>query len=967
MRRIFCLWALLWGNSGYADTEYWISVGSYRDFARAEEFLTQASGQLREIFSITPADTPSGYFYRVIAGPYLTRDSAEYTLQRVHDAGFADAWMLATEGPETAYRATTFDELDIDLPPIGELPVIPQLPTVPKTKPPLEPVREAPEDYKLHKLHRDALRNSTQLHNDPDLLASIDLDDHSTSAAGDGCGFGDVSLARQDLQVDMLSGKPLVLRRFEHDATEIKIDGRLDEPQWGMVPSFDNLKVVEPDTLVNGRYATDIRMFYTERGLYVSFDMEQPRDTIVKRFSTRDAGRLNRDNVSFTLDTSGEGRYGYWMNLALGDNQVDGTILPERQYSRDWDGAWYGATSLTERGWVAEYFVPWSQTAMPKQSGSRRMGLYVTRKVAYIDERCAWPALPRSQAKFMSSFQPLDLQGVDPKQQWSLFPFTVATMDNVAGEEKFKSGFDLFWRPSTNFQVTAAVNPDFGNVEADDVIVNLSANETFFPEKRLFFQEGREIFNTSPSRNFNALTVVNTRRIGGRPASPETPPGITVDSEDLRQLSELVGAVKVTGQLGGFRYGLLAAREKEVKFDAGNLNLHQDGRDFGVMRLLYENSRGGVYKGLGLIATTVTNPAGDAVVQGADFHYLSRVGTWKFDGQLLRSDLAEEGEGYGGFVDVEYIPRSGLKYRLSTSHFDDRLDINDLGFQRRNDASDITLRAEWIKSGLDWVRDFRITPSVRYERNGEGYITQAGFGLSQSYTLHNLSRVDVNAFYSPEHYEDRNSFGNGTYRVENRSALSLNYRSNSSRKLSFSVGGGLQGEATGEYGYQAMAGITWRPVDRINVELQAKFRDRNGWLLHQEEENFTSFSAKQWQPNFNFDFFLTAKQQFRIALQWVGITAEEDKFYTIPARPDNLIEGSKPVGDGNPDDFSISQLNFQMRYRWQIAPLSDLFVVYTKGASKRGTTADFEDLFRSSWDDPLDEQLVIKLRYRLGT
>ncbi|MFB3106894.1 MAG: SPOR domain-containing protein, partial [Pseudomonadales bacterium] len=288
MRRIFCLLALLWGNSGYADTEYWISVGSYRDLASAEEFLTQASRQLQESFSISPADTPSGYFYRVIAGPYLTRDSAVYTLQRAHDAGFADAWMLSTEGPETAYRATTFDELDIDLPPVGELPVIPRRLTIPKTKPPLEPVREAPEGYKLHKLHRDALRNSTQLHNDPYRLTSTDPDVHSTLAAGDVCGFSDVSPPLQDLQVDMLSGKPLVLRRFEDDVTEIKIDGRLDEPQWGMVRSFDNLKVVEPDTLVNGRYATDIRMFYTERGLYVSFDMEQPRDTIVKRFSTRD-------------------------------------------------------------------------------------------------------------------------------------------------------------------------------------------------------------------------------------------------------------------------------------------------------------------------------------------------------------------------------------------------------------------------------------------------------------------------------------------------------------------------------------------------------------------------------------------------------------------------------------------------------------------------------------------------------
>ena len=967
MRRMFWLLALLCADSGYADTEFWISVGSYQDIEHAEKFREHASLRLQEAFTVSPAETPSGYFYRVMAGPFLQRESAEYTLQKVHEAGFADAWMLTTEGPVSLYRTTNFDELDIDLPPIGELPVIPQLPAIKKIKPRLEPVREAPEDYQLHKLHRDAL---LQLESEPYLLASTDP---NLANAFAGCGGGvpnNVHVAHRELQVDLRVGKPFVLERFEHDLIEIEIDGKLDEPQWGMVASFDNLKVVEPDTLVNGRYATDIRMFYTERGLYISFDMEQPRDTIVKRFSTRDAGRLNRDSVSFTLDTSGEGRYGYWMNLALGDNQVDGTILPERRYSRDWDGAWYGATSLTERGWIAEYFVPWSQTAMPKQSGSRRMGLYVTRKVAYLDERWGWPALPRSQTKFMSSFQPLDLHGVDPKQQWSLFPFSAATFDNVAGEEKYKTGFDFFWRPSTNFQVTATVNPDFGNVEADDVIVNLSANETFFPEKRLFFQEGREIFNTSPSRRFNSLSVVNTRRIGGRPASPATRAGETVASEDLRQLSELAGAVKVTGQQGGFRYGFLAAREKELKFDAlslngDNLNLHQDGRDFGVMRLLYEDNDGGAYRGFGWISTLVTNPAGDAVVHGADFHYLSAAGGWKFDGQLLRSDLEQAGEGYGGLLNVQYSPRSGLRYTLSTSYFDDSLDINDLGFQRRNDASDISLRAEWIKSGLDWVRDFRISPSVRYERNGQGRITQAGFGLSQSYTLHNLSKVDVNAFYSPEHFDDRSSFGNGTYRVENRSSMSLNYRSNSSRKLSFSVGGGLHGEATGDYGYQAAAGITWRPFDRVNFELQTKYRNRNGWLLHQEENNFTSFSATQWEPNFKFDFFITAKQQFRIALQWVGITAEEDKFYTISPRPDDLIEGAKPLGET--DDFSISQLNFQMRYRWQIAPLSDLFVVYTRGASKRGTITDFDDLFQDAWDNPLDEQLVIKLRYRVGT
>ena len=103
--------------------------------------------------------------------------------------------------------------------------------------------------------------------------------------------------------------------------------------------------VVDPDTGKQPRYETLVKMFYTERGLYIAFEMEQPPNSLVQRFSGRDEGRLNRDNVGVTLDTSGEGRYGYWVNLALGGNQIDGTVLPERQFSGDWDGAWYGGHS----------------------------------------------------------------------------------------------------------------------------------------------------------------------------------------------------------------------------------------------------------------------------------------------------------------------------------------------------------------------------------------------------------------------------------------------------------------------------------------------------------------------------------------------------------------------------------------------------------------------------------------------
>ena len=218
------------------------------------------------------------------------------------------------------------------------------------------------------------------------------------------------ALGQEDIdavEISVGSREPIRLVRFDDDSAAIRLDGRLDEQAWQELRAYSSLRVIEPDTLAEPAYRTEIRFFYTERGLYVSFDMEQPRETLLRRFSTRDDFDTKRDKVSFTLDTSGGGRYGYWMSVALGDNQADGTILPERQYSREWDGAWYGSTSESDEGWSAEYFIPWSQMAMPKEDRVRRIGFYGSREVGHLNQRWGWPALPSSLPRFMSLLQPL--------------------------------------------------------------------------------------------------------------------------------------------------------------------------------------------------------------------------------------------------------------------------------------------------------------------------------------------------------------------------------------------------------------------------------------------------------------------------------------------------------------------------------------------------------------------------------
>ena len=155
--------------------------------------------------------------------------------------------------------------------------------------------------------------------------------------------------------------------------------------------------------------------------------------------------------------------------------------------------------------------------------------------------------------------------------------------------------------------------------------------------------------------------------------------------------------------------------------------------------------------------------------------------------------------------------------------------------------------------------------------------------------------------------------------------------------------------------------------DRFSFNLFVIYQDRDGWLLHQQDENFTTFNTEQWVPRLSADYFINSKQQFRLSLQWVGIKAKEDEFFLIPTEPGDLIPTTKPPGPS--DSFSISQISFQVRYRWEIAPLAEIFVVYTRLSDQAAALgdSDFSDIFTNSYNAPLADVLVFKVRYRFGS
>ena len=548
--------------------------------------------------------------------------------------------------------------------------------------------------------------------------------------------------------------EPLVFEKFDEQEVNVDIDGSLNEDVWHKIPSFDNMVVTQPDTLTDSQLATDSRFFYTDKGLYVGVSSQQNPDDLVARLSSRDKF-INRDGIEFGLDTSGDGLYGYWFGVNLGGTLMDGTMLPEKQFNSQWDGPWNAATTQTDAGWTAEMFLPWSMMAMPGSTDTRRMGFYLMRTVSYLDETWMWPALPQTKSTFLSSMQPLQLAKINPKKQFTFYPFASSSFDNIESEAEYKAGFDIYWRPSSNMQFTTTINPDFGNVESDDVVVNLTAYETFFPEKRAFFLEGNEIFVTTPRAevmNFGSssrfrmepTTLVNTRRIGGAPRSPELPDDVDIEGIELSKPTQLLGAVKATGQHGKFRYGLLTALEDDTVFEAmqngSKYRARQDGRNFGIARLLFEDTSAGGRRSVGWLGTRVAHPQEDATVHGVDVHYLSPNAKWLWDLQLMHSDVGET-SGNGGFVDVKYIPRRGITHKVKFDYLDDSLDINDLGFIRRNDNITGYYSYSRNESSFTRLRSRRLTLSLTQEYNTAGRMIRGGIFTNASFTLLNNSRL----------------------------------------------------------------------------------------------------------------------------------------------------------------------------------------------------------------------------------
>src|SRR3954463_2267618 len=369
----------------------------------------------------------------------------------------------------------------------------------------------------------------------------------------------------------------------------VVIDGKLDEAAWAKAPVFNQFtqafpNVGRPDT------TTLVRVLYDDDAIYVGVKaLAAHPDSIAAQLTRRDGGGYS-DWILVNIDSYHDRRTSFQFGANPKGVQRDAYISNDNNTDGNWDAVWDVGTRIDADGWTAEYRIPLSQlrygSAAP--GAGRGWGFQVMRDIARRAERESFSPWTPDGSGFVSRFG--DLRGlVDlaTPGRLEVLPYVSAKVTRQPGDPadpffhktdtKPNVGGDIRYGLPGGLTLTGTVNPDFGQVEVDPAVVNLSAFETFFPEKRPFFLEGGDVFsfgNVVRNNDYGGQTFFYTRRIGRGPI--RFPSGAGINYVDMPDVTPIAGAAKVTGKLGHWSLGLLDAVTPEVKADVAATSVGRD-------------------------------------------------------------------------------------------------------------------------------------------------------------------------------------------------------------------------------------------------------------------------------------------------------------------------------------------------------------------------------------------------------
>jgi hypothetical protein len=733
----------------------------------------------------------------------------------------------------------------------------------------------------------------------------------------------------------------------------IRVDGLLNEPEWDDAQIYRDFVTVEPLTGDLAKYSTEVRLISNAEGIFVGFTNFQPASVKrVNRQFARDS-QIEADRNVVSIDFDGTALAGYDFTVGSANSKQDGIVTPG-DYSADWDGTWYSQTSSKGDFWYSEIHIPWTVAPMTYAGdGRKNIALWFSRVVFDESLRFAFPNAFYTRTTFMEDWEPLEVDQVKTSTlDW--FPYISFNSDlydagKTGSGDDFHAGIDFIWRPNSSTQLTGALNPDFGQVESDDLVVNFSAFETFVTEKRPFFTENQSLFSSNIPNGDQALY---TRRIGSGPSGSNA--GL-VDIDVAAKVSHFGKTTDV---------GLFVVSE-----DSGDGSF---GGDFLSSRI--QRKLKGLTIGHRLTYADRAMMDREATVQAVDVIWRKNE-TTEIRGQILHADVQQQAnanndqisvdsQDFASWVSWSYAPNDEWYHILYLSHYGDEFDMNDMGYMRRNDFNEFfgSTRHDRLQYGPEsgflsssTILEYGLT------ENTSGDQIDLWAELDHSWTFRSTRKFSLEAGLAAAGYDDRITRGNGLLALSSRYWLEARYSSPRGNDFEYNT------RINVEYGDTEKLALTFNFSPQLylseTMTLGGKlsYKTIQEWLIWDfDVEQLAGYDSERFYADMRFDWYPSNREEVRLKFQWIGINAKVVEGYQLTDNGD-LLSSDIPSSD-----FSVSDTALQVRYRYQLAPLSDIFLVYSRGGyfgSDSGEEGPGR-LLVEGWDGLQVESIIAKIRYR---
>lgn len=587
----------------------------------------------------------------------------------------------------------------------------------------------------------------------------------------------------------------------------IAIDGRLNDEAWQELSVYSDFHQRAPDEGGKPTEETEVRIGYDADAIYVGlrlFDTDPKK--VSRQISRRDRSSAT-DFVTVYLDPRHDHLTGAVFTVSAAGVQADATIYNDFEEDNTWDAVWASAVAFDEQGWGAEFRIPFSQLRFSRGDAAL-WGINIQRYIYRRNEDIWLQLVPRVDRALASRFAHLSgVEAIKPQPHLELLPYVSTRTEAIAAEagdpfndglRQFGSGgLDIKWRPTNAATLDVSFNPDFGQVEVDPEVINLTEFEVNFEEKRPFFLESAQLFSNFGRIGSGAATsnhdLFYTRRIGRSPQG-----GVDGDYVDVPPATTILAAGKLTGKTSsGWSFGFLDAatgseRARAVTQGVGLTRTQvEPATNYFVGRALRESDR----SGSGVIATMVSRRlsgsplkdllTGQSLMAGYDgYRFLDGRRRWVVSGQAVASRVTgsaaallrqqRSSRRYFQRPDADYVDldpeatslagwnaglaaqrlSGSIRPRLSLFATSPGFEVNEAGFQTRSDEFGFTTGVDYYNYRVGKFvrsRTMSLSKSSRWNFGGEsqrdswlasGSITFPSFWyVNASYSL-NVSTFD---------------------------------------------------------------------------------------------------------------------------------------------------------------------------------------------------------------------------------